>query len=680
MILFIAALAFHAWGVSVGWKSRNLPGVEFRQAQTALSTYHINQDDRFDLAYPTPVLGKPWSVPMEFPLYQWTVVVTSRITGLGLTKAARAVSIACFYLALPAIFLLLARWAVPPGRRWLVLALVVSCPFYIFYSRAFLIETMALMFALWFWVAMERAVAGRRLGWLALAIVAGCGAGLVKVTTLMIYLIPVLLWCGLRLWQGRRDLGWRGDLRWMVAALAPAALSAGWWVVYADRIKAANPMADFLSSENLRDFNLGTVASRFSGELWAQKLQIVTWQLTWLPVLLGAVLLPLLGGRQLRMGALACLLVFAGALVLFPVLYAYHEYYFVANAVLLLLAAGLGVVGLMETARGRVIGLIVALVLCAGQAYRYVAHFYPDQRGISPGGNSLSQLLQAMTRPKEVIIIAGQDWNSMTPYYARRRALMLREEATRDMPRIDAALHELADERIGALVITGRPWRELFPLVSRLAPLGLSPEPWLAWGDTWVFLPQDRWLETVLWLEGAPPPGVGLVPGTRLPAAMTGSWREYSALGVEQQQLFASMQPAPRRFLCTFEPQVRGSGKDAAFSLHPWTRLVFPLPAGAHTLRMVLWFDPSSYQVAAGEDPTDGVGITALSRRPGETPQVLRRWHLDPAAQPADRGAQPVVLEFTLDHAGDLELIVDPGQHGRDTRDWIWIQNGLSIN
>ena len=146
LALFVACLVFHFWGVGVGWESKNLPGFEFRQTQTAISALFIKQENNFSLAYPTPVLGKPWSIPMEFPLYQWTVVVVGKLTGLGLTKAGRAVSIACFYLMLPAIFLLLARWRVPPGRRWLVLAVVVTCPLYIFYGRAFLIETMALMF------------------------------------------------------------------------------------------------------------------------------------------------------------------------------------------------------------------------------------------------------------------------------------------------------------------------------------------------------------------------------------------------------------------------------------------------------------------------------------------------------------------------------------------------------
>ena len=97
----------------VGWESKNLPGVEYRQAQTAISALFIKQDNNFSLAYPTPVLGKPWSIPLEFPLYQWTVVVVSKQTGLGVTKSGRVVSMACFYLMLPAVYLVMMRDQLP---------------------------------------------------------------------------------------------------------------------------------------------------------------------------------------------------------------------------------------------------------------------------------------------------------------------------------------------------------------------------------------------------------------------------------------------------------------------------------------------------------------------------------------------------------------------------------------
>src|SRR5262245_12839637 len=109
LVVFVLALGFNAWGVSVGWKNINLPGHEFRQTQTGISAMFIQREGNFSLAYPTPVLGKPWSVPFEFPLYQWTVVVVSNTFHLPLVEAARVVSAACFYAFLVPLCLLLRR-------------------------------------------------------------------------------------------------------------------------------------------------------------------------------------------------------------------------------------------------------------------------------------------------------------------------------------------------------------------------------------------------------------------------------------------------------------------------------------------------------------------------------------------------------------------------------------------
>ncbi len=45
-------------------------------------------------------------------------------------------SIVCFYLALPALYLLLRRLKVAPAHSLVVLSFVVLCPLYIFYERS----------------------------------------------------------------------------------------------------------------------------------------------------------------------------------------------------------------------------------------------------------------------------------------------------------------------------------------------------------------------------------------------------------------------------------------------------------------------------------------------------------------------------------------------------------------
>jgi len=669
---FAVCLTFHFCAALVGWQSKNLPGVEYRQAQTALSALFIKQDHDFSLAYPTPVLGKPWSVPMEFPLYQWTVVAVSNGTGLGLAKSGRLVSLACFYLMLPAIFLLLSRWRVAPGHRWLVLAAVVTCPLYIFYGRAFLIETMALMFSLWFWVAFERAVAERSRLWLAVAIVTGTGAGLVKVTTFLLYLLPAALWAAGWLWQHRTDGRWRSGLAWMAAAVVvPVAATVG-WVHFSDSVKARNPAAQFLVSDRMTDFNLGTNATRFSPELWALKGRIVADQLSWLPLLAGCALLALLAARHRWREIVVCAGVFAAALVIFPELYAYHEYYYVANTVLLMLALGLVLVALAESVRPRWVVALAVLMLAGGQAYAYFDRYYPVQSGISPGGNGLSSTLHALTAPDEVIVIVGQDWNSMTPYYAQRRALMLRGQAEQDPPVVEAALQALAGEKIGALVVGGS-LEDRAGLIQRMTAFGLEPSPLYFWRETAVFLPVARHRENEAKLEELSYEGIRPAPGVgQLFPDVTNGWYQVAQLRPFQRGMFDGMKPEPVRFFSTYGLALNRSGGRKDFGAHPVMRLVFALPAGRHVLRTTARFSPDAYRAdLAAADRTDGVEVTLSTLGPDDTRRVLDTRILDPNRGEAERVLIPVRIEFALPQASEVELFVGPGPNGRSTRDWV---------
>src|SRR5215211_4978027 len=80
-VLFGAALAAHFYLATINWTEGCMPGHEFRQTQTAIISYYIDQQNNFSVHYETPIMGKPWEIPLEFPLYEWCVVWLSRATG-----------------------------------------------------------------------------------------------------------------------------------------------------------------------------------------------------------------------------------------------------------------------------------------------------------------------------------------------------------------------------------------------------------------------------------------------------------------------------------------------------------------------------------------------------------------------------------------------------------------------
>lgn len=673
VVVFGLLLVFHGWAVSVGWKNGNLPGNEFRQAQTALTARFMQHDSNYTLAYPTPVLGRPWSIPMEFPLYQWTVVGLSRATGLPLIQAGRAVSLACFYGALAALFPLLGRLGLAPARRLVVMGLLLTCPLYIFYARGFLIETMVLMFSLWFLVAFGRMITAPTLG--RLAVVAGLGvlAGLVKVTTFTVFLLPAGGWTVGEMLRQNATAGGRGVARtagWGLAAILPAIIVTACWTRLADAIKAANSSAAFVQSGNLIDFNFGTSAIRFSaatlGAHWTNLSHNIAG-----PVLLVAAAL-LLGtvSRRWWRPALACLGCYLAPLVIFPLLYARHDYYAVANAVLLLGAAGLAVAGAGEL-RPRWLPWVILAGLHATQVWTYRQTYLEVQRAPSPGGSDMTHAINLMTDPDEEIVVAGYDWDSSLPFYSDRRALMLHHGTEFDAAYLNTAFAAQEPGRVTVFVARGAQRENplLLPLLGKY--FDFDPRPLFRWEDCTVYGRKDlRARMTGAVRRGTTLVGVALDAST---AAETWSLTGREVLTADwlasDRSLLALCAPRPWKFYSQFGSYLTTEAGMPGLFAHPDTRLWFKVPAGPHVLRAECAVQAAAYAGKA-EDRTDGVEFFVDRERADGTRERLGALWLDPAHHPDDAGFH--ALEVKVDFAGETNLILStgPGPARSYTRDW----------
>ncbi|HUJ42436.1 MAG TPA: hypothetical protein VLW52_02400 [Opitutaceae bacterium] len=682
-VVFCAVLAFHVWGVTVAWTSLNLPGHEFRQAQTAIAALFIQRDHDFSLAYPMPVLGKPWSVPFEFPLYQWTVVALSDALGLPLTQVARAVSVGCFYLSLPAVWLLLGRLGLPRSRRLLVLGLILTCPVYFIYVRAFMMETMALMFSLWFLQAFVAAVERRSWQWLVLANIAGMGAGLVKVTTFMLYLMPAGVW---GLWwlvgawprHGRTVGSWTAVIRtagWVAAATAAPFAATWWWTRYADAVKLLNPIGRGMVSSVLAAYEFGTWETRLSPVLWKEHWDILVHHLVSPVVLVVCVVLTALTPRRWRIWSFWCVLFFLAVQMLFPLLYSFHDYYYVANAVLLMVAMGLVLTGLLEHPRFRWAAGVLIVGVFAAQAHTYLQGDYRVYRQWSPGGSELTRVLRDLTRPDDVLIIAGEDWSPITPYSAQRRALMFMSNQARDETLVEAAFAALKGESVPVLLLRGQQ-RDNTALI-RLAGefFGIEAEPILQWKDCTVYLRPDRWIGFVAGVSRS-----GRYEGMEVSAAartagkvVTNAEAPVAALAPGTQALFAGMSPRPYRYYCRFGLSNAVINGRLFFNVHPDMRLWFRVPAGRHRITADFLMEPGTYQNLSAGDATDGVRLTIWEVKADGTRRVLYQRSLEPYDHPADRGLQNLAIEADIAEGSDILFVSDPGAQNNITRDWTWL-------
>jgi hypothetical protein len=647
----------------------------FRQLQTALTARSI-MDEGFQLAYPTPLFGPPWSVPMEFPVYQVCVAKLCAWTGLPLEVGGRVTALAFLYLALPALWALGAELGLSRGRRWLLPGLALLSPVYLYYSRTFMIESCALCAAIWFLLGYVRFIRTGAKRWFAAAVVAGILAALAKITTWLVFLVPACLWTVARLWRV-----WREDrtVARLFTAGAPAlaavlpGLLIGWaWVHFSDGVKASNPFSRDLVSTTMRGFNFGTLAQRGSGTFW-QRIFDHTLSTT-LPMANAtlAVVFALLHTGPTRRRGLLLLSGFAAGPLLFANLYFVHDYYFYANAVFLLgvlVLAWNEILDLPSFSRAARYGIVAASL--GVQVWSFAHSYFEVQRKPLREPPELGGILQQLTRPDDVLLVFGQDWDSSTAYYSHRRAIMVIENRTEKLDQIDEVIGRVRPEQIGALVVTGK-LRTYPDYVKRFTErLGLPAAPALISADTLVFIRGDRLagyrgslrsLAVKDFHFAEPPvPDDGGFPRLRATDA-----------DLANPAYTGSMHPKPVQIIFPFALSTCELDGRRYFNAHAPTDFVFEPPPGAGALDAEFGILPSAY---SDKNETDGVEFRVeLVELTGERRQ-LHSVYLDPYRKPADRGLKHLHVPLPKRAGARVWVRTLPGPRNNIACDWAYWGN-----
>lgn len=451
-LFFAVCAAVHVWASAQGWSHTILDQHGFRQTQTAISAYWLLRGGPW-LAYETPVLGPPWSIPFEFPLYQWMVAAVVGATAMPLDQAGRLVSVVSFYAALPAAYRLLGCFGVRRDHRLLLLGLWLVSPEYLFWSRTFMIESTALCVGLWYAAAVAGACE-RRSGWM-LALTTGCGVlGMtVKMTTMPpLFLLAAMVVA--RQW-------FRGSLRMRslgaigACGFAAPVVAGALWSQWTDGQRAMNPVAaTFLLASQLTTWSFGSPGIRSSGEFWS----VMLWRTVpdavghWCCLAVGAAVL--CWTRRRWREALACAALFLSAPMVFANLHFVHNYYPYANALFAVGFVGFAALSLVEGGGwGRAAGVALLLGAAVAQVGAYAGGYLVAQR--MNVQVPIAEAVRRMTEPSDVVLIYGADWTSVLPYYAERRALMDRADRPFTDPVMRAALTNLRPDRVGAAVLCG---------------------------------------------------------------------------------------------------------------------------------------------------------------------------------------------------------------------------------
>jgi hypothetical protein len=299
----------------------------------------------------------------------------------------------------------------------------------------------------------------------------------------------------------------------------------------------------------------------------------------------------------------------------------------------------------------------IVIVPFAFQLGTYLQGYHVIQSIRSNGGTGLTDTLRDITPKGSVIIVAGDDWCPVIPYYSQRKALMIRNGLEHDRPYLERAFKDLKDEYVCALVMVDaqRKNREFVRQVA--AQFGLDASATFSHSTADVYLSSFCRDSALLRLSGKH--GYDQITTQAKPTGPLSSDRPPVPIPSGVAAIaFRMVSPAPSQFRFTFGYAAWENGGTEVLSIHPDTDLWVPAPAGT---RQILWdfgLFPGAYE-REGEK-TDGVVFMVAGEAPdGRRREIFRRL-LDPAGVPADRGRQRAVIPYQAVAGETLVFLTRP--------------------
>jgi hypothetical protein len=390
----------------------------FRQTQTAFTARTFAEDGIDLLHSKLPVLGPPFELPFELPVFQAGAAVLIE-AGMPADAAARTAGLVTFLLSAVLVWMLIRHVVSSRAAAIGVLAYVAS-PLSILYGRASTIDYLAVAATLTCSYAAIRWLDDARIRWLAISVVAGALATMIKLPTFVAWPLLILGY------GADRRIPLRGTRLAGLAAIVGSAVAAGVaWTIYTDAIKAATPFGAVFTSRALLGWDLGSIGQRLDGSEWAivlYVLGVLVIGVGWLPVL------ALLPGGARRAGrsftALAAVGVAVLPVLVFFNLYARHDYYEIANAPAWALLLGMaGGYALDRFGGGARVLIAAALVVSIGVTTAFWGVAYQSPTADPYGFLTQAAELELHSAPTELVVIIGDDWLPTVLYYAHRRGL-----------------------------------------------------------------------------------------------------------------------------------------------------------------------------------------------------------------------------------------------------------------
>lgn len=425
----------------------------FRQTQTALSAFYLA--DGFRLDYLTPVVGYPWSIPFEFPLFQWVVINTSNLFQLPLTSSGRLISLVFSLLCLIPINGLIIRSGMKSSESLYMQSLFLSSPIYIFWAGTFMIESTALFFILSFLFFAYKIYQKKENNYdFIFATLFLTLAFLQKATTaLPIFCLCIFLFTiktnGYKYFY--KPMFIKNNYKLLITFGLPLIIGVC-WVNFTDFIKEQNTIGYYLTSSALWNFNWGDLSTRFSTTLWHDvviKRSIFQSSAHYLSAIIILFSLFIKNKFFLKEKTIISLIAFTLAFLFFPKLHVIHNYYQYANTIFYLFSLFFATQNIIisyslyriDKLRNpvnlfekfffllNIKNILFPLIVILSMINYYNSNYHFKKNNIITIENNRTLILADFIKKNspidKPIVIYGYQWNSELAFYAERKSLSL---------------------------------------------------------------------------------------------------------------------------------------------------------------------------------------------------------------------------------------------------------------
>jgi hypothetical protein len=454
ILLFSFCFLLHLSYQFLGLTNNLIEYFSFRQTQTAITSFYFIHDG-FKIPYLTPVLGSPWTLPFEFPIYQILVGLVVKLTGFSLDLSGRVVSVLFFYFTLYFVYKLSALYLKNKWKPLIILSVLLLHPIYIYWTRTFMIESTALFFTISYCYFILKYHQNKNIYYLLFAFLFSTFSVLVKITTGL----PLILFINLYLFidHFKKSSLISKDFLLKIIVFFISILIGKVWVDYSDSVKSLSAyIYNITSSEKLFHWNFGTFNQKINFDTW-NKISIntsVNSKLFYFVVLVSIILAFVKKSKYFLF-----MLLFFVLYVIYPLiftnLYFVHNYYSYANSIYFCFLLGLIVLFYIDS-KGitKFIGFLFLFTILIFFYGRYKYEYYNIQLHNDKKIISFCEKVKKITPRNEVIMIYGNDWGSEFAYYSERKAVSIRNTFhSTDQPEFKKLLNQNHKYDIKTLIV-----------------------------------------------------------------------------------------------------------------------------------------------------------------------------------------------------------------------------------